>query len=114
MPGPARGDRRHAARSSATTRLRADLDRLDRSGGLDLVVNPAEVGARTPDPAIFRAAPTLAGVQPSETLYVDDAADHLAATERLGIRAHLFRGGGGLGRELARRGVLTGAAGTPD
>ena len=39
---------------------------------LDLIVTSAEVGVEKPDPAVFHAALTKAGVKPEEAVYVGD------------------------------------------
>jgi putative hydrolase of the HAD superfamily len=100
--------------TNATTRLRADLDRLGLSGEFDFVVNSAEVAAMKPHAAIFQAALRLAGVPPPGTLYVDDTREHVAAAQQLGIRGHLFRGVEDLTQELVQCGVLTRAPSTQE
>ncbi|HET8593305.1 MAG TPA: HAD-IA family hydrolase, partial [Solirubrobacterales bacterium] len=73
---------------------------LERCGIADLIdgtVTSAEIGARKPDPAIFRAALELAGASSAEALHVGDTAEEdLNGAAAAGIRALLIdRGGGG-------------------
>lgn len=49
-----------------------------------------EVGARKPDPAIYRRAIAAAGVPAGEILYVDDRLDLVEAGRALGLRAEVF------------------------
>jgi putative hydrolase of the HAD superfamily len=64
---------------------------------LDFTVTSAEVGARKPDPAIFRAALDLARCDPDQALHVGDSpAEDIAGAQAAGIRALLIeRDGGG-------------------
>jgi HAD superfamily hydrolase (TIGR01509 family) len=47
-------------------------------------------GAEKPDPAIFRALCDEARVTPETVFFVDDSTEHVAAAQKLGIRAHHF------------------------
>jgi glucose-1-phosphatase len=49
-----------------------------------------EVGALKPDPAIYDAARTRAGVDPSKTLFVDDQLSNVEAARKLGFQAIQF------------------------
>ena len=78
--------------SNWSTRLRS----IARATGLeplvDFIVVSSEVGARKPDPRIFRAALERAGTAPSETVYVgDQVEDDVRGSERMGIRPFLVR-----------------------
>lgn len=56
----------------------------------DLVVSSAEEGVRKPDPRIFRIALGRLTLAPAEVLFVDDAAENIAAARSLGIRGVHF------------------------
>ncbi len=104
---------RLAVVSNADVTLRARLG--DGLGILDLfddVVCSAEVGFAKPDAAIFRLACRRLGVEPQQCVFVDDAAENVAAAERLGIRGVLYLGhrGDDLRAQLAAVGVAAGAA----
>jgi putative hydrolase of the HAD superfamily len=70
-------------------------DWLGPSGLLDLVdgvVTSAGVGAAKPDPAIFRRALSLAGVEPSGAVHVGDSLENdVAGARAAGIRPILVR-----------------------
>jgi putative hydrolase of the HAD superfamily len=72
------------------------LERCGLDDAVDGVVTSAEVGARKPDPAIFRPALELAGCTPGEALYVGDTpAEDLEAARAAGIRALIVDREGG-------------------
>jgi len=48
------------------------------------------VGARKPDPAIFRAALDAAGVAPAEAAFIDDRPGHIDAARAIGIDGVVF------------------------
>lgn len=52
----------------------------------------AEVGLVKPDPAIFRLAVEKFGVDPHETLFVDDNAQNLEGARAVGLSTYLFDG----------------------
>ncbi|MFI5320374.1 MAG: HAD family hydrolase [Myxococcota bacterium] len=57
-----------------------------------VIVDSSEVRMRKPNPAIFRhTLELLGGVEPSECLFLDDAASNVEAAERLGIRGVLVK-----------------------
>jgi len=73
------------------------LARVGLGGLLDGVVTSAAVGARKPDPEIFRAALEVAGCGAGEALHVGDSGEEdIAGARAAGIRALLIdrRGGG--------------------
>jgi len=58
---------------------------------LDLIVTSAEVGVEKPDPAIFHAALSKAGVKSEEAVYVgDDYNNDVQGAERVGLKAVLL------------------------
>lgn len=76
--------------TNATTRLERDLERLGISGEFDAVVSSARVGARKPQPEIFRAALQAVDVPAERALFVDDTRTHVEAARSLGLRGHVF------------------------
>lgn len=57
----------------------------------DIVISSAARKIRKPDPQIFRLALELAGVEPQETVFVDDFARNIEAAAALGLRVVHFR-----------------------
>lgn len=57
---------------------------------LDVVVSSAQVGVQKPDRRIFLSALEQLGVQPAETLFVDDFPQNIAAARDLGMEGILF------------------------
>jgi putative hydrolase of the HAD superfamily len=75
--------------SNAPKRLNSLCQKMGLA--LDLTVTSAEVGAEKPDPAIFRAALSKAGVKPEEAVYVgDDYNNDVQGAERAGLKAVLL------------------------
>ncbi|MGW8194635.1 MAG: HAD family hydrolase [Desulforhopalus sp.] len=70
------------------------------------VVCSGEEGVAKPDPAIFWLALKRLAVTPSETLFIDDTAEHVLAARALGMLALLFTTAENLGRDLMGLGVL--------
>lgn len=58
------------------------------------------VGQRKPGLDIFRTTLAIAGVKPSQAVFVDDMIEHVLAARRLGIRAHQFVGARQLIKDL--------------
>lgn len=79
---------------------RPDLDRFR-----DIVVSGIENIAK-PDPAIFELGADRFGIDPRESLFIDDKADNIAAAEALGWRGHHFRDAETLEADLIARGLL--------
>ena len=68
---------------SATWRAMVPVDEL-----FDVVVDSSEVGMRKPNPAIFRHALDLLGVDdPSRAVFLDDSAGNVVGAERAGLHA---------------------------
>ncbi|SEB83550.1 Haloacid dehalogenase superfamily, subfamily IA, variant 2 with 3rd motif like haloacid dehalogenase/haloacid dehalogenase superfamily, subfamily IA, variant 3 with third motif having DD or ED/haloacid dehalogenase superfamily, subfamily IA, variant 1 with third motif having Dx(3-4)D or Dx(3-4)E [Streptomyces sp. TLI_105] len=69
-----------------------DLRPVFRAHGLDTLVDgyvlSYEVGARKPDPAIFRAACALLGLPPAEVLMVGDSRPADGGARALGCPVH--------------------------
>jgi len=90
------GQCRVALLSNATTRLRADLDRLGLTGVLDEVFSSAELGLAKPDPEVFRVVCARLGGAPAECGFVDDTAGHVQAAEAVGLVGHRYVSPAGL------------------
>lgn len=71
----------------------------------DIVVS-GTVGLSKPDPAIFRLAIDRFGIDPAESLFIDDNADNCAASDSVGLPAHHFTDAATLEQELVARGFL--------
>ena len=82
--------------------LRARCSWLNEFHGL---IASCDVRMMKPDPGIYRLAMERAGVQPSETFYVDDIEDYVSAARSLGIDAVVFKGYPEFAREVERRGL---------
>jgi putative hydrolase of the HAD superfamily len=67
------------------------LERVGLNGALTGTITSAGVGARKPDPAIFKAALELAGCAPEEALHVGDTAEEdVDGARAAGIRPLLI------------------------
>ncbi|MBI2525065.1 MAG: HAD family phosphatase [Candidatus Rokubacteria bacterium] len=78
--------------SNADATLRHRLEREIRIHDLfDDIVCSAEVGMAKPEPAIFHLAADRLGVAPARCVFVDDWDENVAAAERVGMQAVLFR-----------------------
>ena len=75
----------------------------------DILVSGEEQLAK-PDPRIFERALQRFGVQPSATLFIDDAAANVQAAMALGIPSLLFRSADGLRGSLHALGLPVAAA----
>lgn len=52
-----------------------------------------EMGLRKPDPQIFISMAEIAGIQPSESLFVDDNEDNINTAKKLGFCTYLLKSG---------------------
>ena len=68
----------------------------------DIVYGSGDEGCAKPDPAAYQATLDRLGVEPSEAVFIDDTAGHVAAARALGIQGIVFDQGRQLSRELAR------------
>jgi 2-haloacid dehalogenase len=78
----------------------------------DVVVSGQE-GVAKPDPRIFRLLLERHGLQPGDTLFVDDRAVNVTAARSVGMVGVRFRDAAQLRRELHRHGVLPARPGAP-
>lgn len=79
-----------ALTSNATTRLESDLDALDLTDVLDVVVSSARLRVAKPEPAFYFAAAQLAGVEVDRCLFVDDRAINVDVARAVGMQAHVY------------------------
>ncbi|QNE05487.1 HAD family hydrolase [Croceicoccus marinus] len=86
-------------------RFRPDQPVFDRFR--DIVVSGTEKLAK-PAPEIFELAARRFGIDPAETLFIDDNDANIAAAQRLGWQVHHFRDAPALRDDLARRGLIDG------
>jgi 2-haloacid dehalogenase len=78
-------------------------------GFRDVVVSAHERMLK-PDPAIYRVLLERNGLDAARCLFVDDSEKNVRGAEAVGMRAHHFRDAPTLAAELARLGLLPGAA----
>lgn len=64
-------------------------DLLDLEALFDVVVDSSEVGMRKPNPAIYRHALGLLGVEADEAVFLDDAPGNVAGARAVGMHAIL-------------------------
>jgi len=64
-----------------------------------------EVGLRKPDPAIYLHALEKLGVDPEETVFIDDIEENVQAAESVGMHGIRFQSGEEAGKELKALGV---------
>ena len=73
--------------NSADGARREETRRYGFPGLVDDIVYSHEVGLAKPDPAIFRLACARLGVQPNETVFVDDVEANVDGAARAGLQA---------------------------
>lgn len=91
----------------AITNFSADKFVLSRErfpflGSFDGIVVSGEVGLVKPDQAIFHRLFESFGVDPSESLFIDDSEANIRAAAGLGMHTHLFAGAARLRSELEK------------
>lgn len=69
------------------------VERLGLADELDEVVLSFRVGAKKPEPAIYRAALEALGAEPEHALFVDDQPEYLDGAAALGIQTRYIRRG---------------------
>ena len=72
-----------------------------------VVVNSARAGVAKPDPQAYWLALEGLGLEPAETLFIDDKPRNIVAAEALGIPAIHFTDAAALEADLQQRGLLT-------
>ena len=64
------------------------------------------MGMRKPDPEIFRAVLDAHGLNPAQTLFIDDSPQHIATARQLGLAAELLTAPDTLPALLERVGIV--------
>lgn len=86
-----RGQYRTALLSNAFNDLRRRLhEQWPIADAFDEIVISAEVGAAKPDPAIYRAALDRLGLEPGETVFIDDFPVNIDGARAVGMHAIRF------------------------
>ena len=70
------------------------------------IVVSGEIGLVKPDPAIFRHATQVCGLDPARTLFIDDSLANVQGAARLGFATHHFRNAAILEAELSQWGLI--------
>jgi 2-haloacid dehalogenase len=83
------------------------VERYDVLSLFDDLVLSGDVRLAKPDPAIFELAARRFGVDPAETLFIDDRADNVAAAAAAGWHTHHFTDPAALQPALASLGLPT-------
>jgi HAD superfamily hydrolase (TIGR01509 family) len=91
---------RVAVISNFTIDLNEVLDRLGLLAYFEAVINSSEVGTKKPDEKIYTVACNALRVQPSETIFINDNAENVAAARQLGMKGIVFRSADLLREEL--------------
>ncbi|HWT66061.1 MAG TPA: HAD-IA family hydrolase [Terracidiphilus sp.] len=73
---------------------------------IQVALSSCYLNQRKPDPAIYRCALDILGVQPARVMFIDDRTENAAAAAAQGIHAIRFEGADALRNELNRLGVL--------
>lgn len=81
-------------------------ERFDFLAWFEGIVISGDVGVNKPDRRIFDHLAEHFGVEPSATLFIDDASANVNAARALGFRAIQFTNATALRRELVRLGLL--------
>jgi len=71
----------------------------------DNVITSCELGFKKPDPAIYKKALEILGVEAGSTFYTDDRAELTEKAKELGIRSFVFTGAEQLRNDLRAAGV---------
>jgi 2-haloacid dehalogenase len=82
------------------------LERFDFLSWFEGIVISGEVGVNKPDPRIFEHLVGRFGIEPAESLFIDDSPANIDAARALGFRAIQFTDAAELRRELVRLGLL--------
>lgn len=81
--------------------------RYDFLSEFDRAFVSGQLGLIKPDPAIYAALESGAGIAPSRLLFADDRAENIAAAAVRGWQTHLFTGWQGWAERLVSTGLLT-------
>ncbi len=85
--------------------LRGLLTKHDLERYFDEIIISSEVQMVKPDPQIFTLMLSRLGVEPSETIFIDDNIGHVTAAQKLGIHSIQFVSAAQLQKDLRAAGV---------
>ncbi|MEZ5321467.1 MAG: HAD family phosphatase [Microthrixaceae bacterium] len=91
--------------TNGSVHTRDELVEQGLDGVFEHVVNSAELGAKKPEPAAYRAALDLLGVEATRALFIDDHEPNVVGAREVGLRAHLYLGLASLTDELVGLGL---------
>lgn len=92
--------------TNATTRLPHDLKALGIDGSFQTIFNSSSIGFFKPDPRIFEYALKSFGVEPSESVFIDDSKSHVESAKSLGFKTHHYQTFGDLHAFIRSEGLL--------
>lgn len=104
----ARGTRLHALTNFSTETWPVAVARFDFLGWFEDIIVSGEHGVIKPDPAIYALAIARCRLQPSRTVFIDDAPANVTAGRAAGFDALLFENPEQLRADLQARGLLDG------
>jgi len=87
--------------SSSYIKKRANVNNL-----FNVVIRSCEIGYRKPSKEIYLLALKELGVNPKETVYVDDTKDHVEMAENLGLKGIVYKNPDQLRKELKKLKIL--------
>jgi 2-haloacid dehalogenase len=96
----------YAITNFSAEKLRLAQRRFDVLNRFDGMVVSGSVGLLKPDPAIYRCLLDGYGLDPAETLFIDDAEANILGARAVGMHAHHFTGSDSLLRHLRSSGLL--------
>ena len=77
------------------------LDEWELLDPFDMVFCPGDEGVKKPDPAAFEITLERLGVEPEETVFIDDTMRHVQTARGLGLHAILFTTAEALAEDLS-------------
>lgn len=96
----------YAITNFSAEKLRLAQRRFDVLNRFDGMVVSGAIGLLKPDPAIYRHLLDTHGLDPAETLFIDDAEANIAGARAVGMHAHLFTGADSLRQHLRNAGMF--------
>lgn len=92
--------------TNATTRLPHDLKALEIESSFPKIFNSSSIGFFKPDQRIFKYALKDFGVEPEESVFIDDSKSHVESAKSLGFKTHHYQTFNGLDEFIRREGLL--------
>lgn len=102
----ARGTPLYALSNWSAETFPCALERFEFLGWFIDIVVSGELKVIKPEPAIYRHLLTTHGLQPEQTIFIDDAPHNVTAAAALGLHALRFTSPDALRRELVELGML--------